>query len=138
MQAHELLDMLRRTVQADVEEVGFVLRSGDTGERPHLGVAELALGQRLGEQRQFGQRPGDADLLPGGVGVDAAGPGEPVDARQRPLGGPDLASVEFGDKGEQPVGSGVDVGGKGGDGGGKRVVVHGGEITCEIAMNCSH
>ena len=50
--------------------------------------------------------------------------------RQRPLGGPDLAAVELGDEGKQPVRGGMDVGGEGGDGGGQRVVVHGGEIVC--------
>ena len=97
MEADELLHMLRGAVQSDVEEVGFVLRSGDAGQGPDLGVAELALGQRLGEQRQPGQCPGDADLLPGGMGIDAAGPAQPVGAGHRPLGGPDLAAVELGD-----------------------------------------
>ena len=91
MEADKLLHMLRGAVQSDVEEVGFVLRSGDAGQRPNLGVAELALGQRRGEQRQLRQRPGDADLLPRGMGIDAAGPGEPVGARQRPL--PELDAV---------------------------------------------
>ena len=97
IQADELLQVLRGAVQSDVEEVGLVLRSGDAGQRANLGVAELAFGERLGEQRQFGQCPGDADLLPGGMGIDAAGPAQPVGAGQRPLVGPDLAAVELGD-----------------------------------------
>ena len=80
IQTHELLHVLRGAVQSDVEEVGFVLRSGDTGQGPDLGVPELALGQRLGEQRQPGQRLGDTHLLSRGMGVDAAGPGQPVSA----------------------------------------------------------
>ena len=129
MEADELLDVLRGAVQSDVEEVGFVFRSGDAGQRPDLGVAELALGQRLGEQRQPGQRAGDANLLSGRVGVDTAGPAQPVCAGQRPLRAPDLAAVELGDEGKQPVRGGVDMGGEGGDGGGQGVVVHGGEIV---------
>ena len=51
IQADELLDMLCGAVQSDVEEVDFVPGGGDAGQRPDLGIAELALGQRLGEQR---------------------------------------------------------------------------------------
>ena len=123
MEADELLDMLRCAVQSDVEEVGLVPGGDDAGQRPDLGVAELALGQRLGEQRQLGQRAGDADLLPRGVGIDAAGPAQPVGAGQRPLGGPDLSAVELRDEGEESGGGGVDVSGEGGDGGGECVVV---------------
>ena len=138
VQAHELLHVLGGAVQPDVEEVGLVLGSGDAGQRPDLGVAELALRECIGEQRQLGQRPGDANLLARGVGIDAAGPGEPVGAGQRPLGGPDLAAVELGDEDQQPVRGGVDVGGEGGDGGGERVVVHGGEIVGGGGMKNSH
>ena len=111
-------------VQADVEEVGFVVPVGNAGERPDLGVAELALGQRLRQQRQPGQRASDADFLPRGMGIDAARPGEPVGAGQRPLRGLDLAAVELGDEDEQPVRGGVDMGGEGGNGAGESVVVH--------------
>ena len=138
MKANELLHMLRGAVQSDVEEVGFVLGGGDAGQRPDLGVAEVALRQRLGEQRQLGQSAGDADLLPRGVGIDAAGPTQPVGTGQRPLGGPDLAAVELGDEGKQPVRGGVDVGGKGGDGDGEGIVVHRGEIVGEDGVNGGH
>ena len=138
MEADELLDMLRRAVQADVQEIVLVLGSGDAGQCPDLGVAELASGERLREQRQFGQGAGDADLLPSGMGIDAARPAQPMSAGQRPLSGPDLASVELGDECEETPGGGVDVSGEGGDGGGERVVVHGGEIVCRSGMQIGH
>ena len=138
VEADELLDMRRGAVQSDIEEVDLILGSGDSGQCPDLGVAELALGQRLGEQRQLGQRAGDADLLPRGMGIDAAGPAQPVGARQRPLCGPDLAAVELGDEGEESVSRSMDVGGEGGDGGGERVVVHGGEIVRENRIGSRH
>ena len=138
MEADELLHMLRGAVQTDVEEVGFVPGGGDAGQCPDLGVAELTLRQRLGEQRQLGQRPGDADLLPRGMGIDAAGPAQPMGAGQRPLVGPDLAAVELGDEGEEAPGGGVDVGGKGGDGDGEGIVVHGGEIVGGDGVNGGH
>ena len=134
MEADELLDMLRGAVQADVQEIVLVLGGGDAGQRPDLGVPEFTLGEGIGEQRQFGQRPGDAHFLPSGMGIDAARPAQPMSAGQRPLSGPDLAAVELGDEDEEPVGGGVDVGGEGGDGGGERVVVHGGEIVREVRM----
>ena len=43
--------MLGRAMQSDVEEVGFIPGGCDAGQGPDLGVAELALGQRFGEQR---------------------------------------------------------------------------------------
>ena len=49
MEADELLDMLGGPVQTDVEEIVLVLRRGDSGQRPDLGVAELSLRKRLGE-----------------------------------------------------------------------------------------
>ena len=134
IEADELLDMLRGAVQPDVEEVGFVPAGGDAGQRPDLGVAELALGQRLGEQRQFGQRPGDAHLLSGGMDIDAAGPAQPVGARQRPLRRPDFAAVELGDEDKQPVRGGMDVGSQGRDGSGESVVVHGVELVRRSGM----
>ena len=137
VEAGECLDVLGGAVQSNVEEIGFVVRGGDTGEGTNLGVAEFTLGEGFGEQGQFTERPGDADLLAGGVGVDTAGPSEPVGAGEGALGGPDLAAVELGDEGEEAVGGGVDVGGEGGDGGGERIVIHacgvvriGGERRC--------
>ena len=49
VEADELLDMLGGAVQPDVEKVGFVLGGGDARQRSNLGVAELALRERLGE-----------------------------------------------------------------------------------------
>ena len=72
IQAHELLHVLRGAVQPDVEEVGFVLRGSDARNGPNLGVAELTFGKRFRQERQPDQRPGDADLLPSGVGIVAS------------------------------------------------------------------
>ena len=138
IQAHELLHVLGGAVQSDVEKVVLVLGGGDAGQSPDLGVAEFALRERLRQQRQPGQRPGDADLLARGVGVDAAGPREPRGAGQRPLRSPDLAPVELGDEDEEAVRGGVDVGGEGGDGGGESVVVHGGEFIHRDGGQGSH
>ena len=80
MEPDELLHMLGGAVQSDVEEVVLVLGRRDAGQGPDLGVAELALRQGTGEQRQLSQRAGDAHLLPRGVGIDAAGPAQPVGA----------------------------------------------------------
>ena len=129
VQAHELLHVLRGAVQADVHEIDLVLRSGDAGQRPELGVAELAPGRGRGEQRQSLQRPGDAHLLPRGVGVDAAGPAQPVGTGQRPLVSPHAPAVELGDEGEEAPGRRVDVGGEGGHRSGEFVVAQVGEVV---------
>ena len=68
------------------------------------------------------------------MGIDAAGPAQPMRAGQRALGGPDFAAVELGDEGEQATGGGVDMGGKCGDGSSQRVVVHGGEVVGETGV----
>ena len=138
IEADELLHMLGGAVQADAEKVGFVVTRRNAGQRPDLGVAEFTFGQRRGEQRQLGQRPGDADLLARGVGIDAACPAQPVSAGQRPLGGPHFAAVELGDEDEESIRGGVDVGGKRGDGGGEGVVVHGGKIIRWKGVQVGH
>ena len=112
--------------------------SGDSGQGPDLGVAELALGQRLGEQGQLRQCSCDTNLLSRGMGIDAAGPAQPVGTGQRPLSGPDLAAVELGDEDEKAVGGGMDVGGEGGDGSSEGVVVHGGEFVREDRVGSRH
>ena len=124
IEAGELLHVRRGAVPADLEQVRFVGGGRDAGERAHLGVAELALRQRLGKERQVFECARDPDLLAGGMGVDAARPTEPVRARHRPLGGPQLATVELGDEDEQTPGGGVNMGGEGRDRRRKRVVVH--------------
>ena len=98
--------------------------SRDAGERAHLGVAELPLRQRLGQQRQVFECARDPDLLAGGMGVDATRPTEPVCARHRPLVGPQLAPVELGDENKQTPGGGVNMGGEGRDRRRERIVVH--------------
>ena len=51
---------------------------------------------------------------------------------------PCAAQVELGCEGEKAVGGGVDMCGESGDGGGERVVVHGGEIVRENRMGSRH
>ena len=126
--------MLRGAVQADVDEVGLVLRRGDPGQRPELGVAELAPGRGGGEQRQSLQRPGNPYLLACGVGVDAAGPAQPVGTGQRPLVGPHAPTVELGDEGEEAPSGSVDVGGEGGHRGGELVVAQVGEVVWGVRV----
>ena len=74
IEAGELLHVRRGAVPADVEQVRFVVGSRDAGERAHLGVAELPLRQRLGQQRQVFECARDPDFLAGGMGVDATRP----------------------------------------------------------------
>ena len=54
------------------------------------------------------------------------------------MGGPDFTPVKLGDEHEEAVRGGVDVGSEGGDGGGERVVVHGGEIIGDGRVESSH
>ena len=98
MEADEFLDMLCGAVQVEFQEIVLVLGGGDAGQRPDLGVTEFALGQRFGEQRQLGQRPGDPDILPGSMGIDSARPAQPVGTGPRALCSPDLAAVELRDE----------------------------------------
>ena len=93
VEAGERLDVLCGAVQSDVEEVGLVVRGGDTGEGADLGVAELALGEGFGEQGQFSQRPARRGLFRGRYGCRCRMPsrasgrrrGRP--GRPRPHGG---------------------------------------------------
>ena len=100
VEVHELLHVLGGTVQPDIDEICLVLHGGNAGQRPQLGVAELAASRGCGEQWRPLQRPGDAHLLARGVSVDTAGPPQPVGTGQRSLVGPHSPAVELGNEDE--------------------------------------
>lgn len=105
----ETLNVARRTVLGDVQEVGLVIRCCYPSHGPYLRVAHLPLPEGVADLGQVLQGTGDAHLLPGGYHVDADLPGEPVrGGLEHPPTG--LTPVEFRDGPKQAVGGCVDVG----------------------------
>src|SRR6266513_6342718 len=79
--AHDALDVLRSAGTSDAQQALFGLRRRDAGERPDLGVRELAAREGAAQAGQGAERPRDAHLLSGGAWVEADAPAQPVGAR---------------------------------------------------------
>jgi hypothetical protein len=80
----------------ELAELDLGLRLGDAGERPHLGIGELAALELLPDQRKLREGAGDPHVLPGRAGVEAAAPRHPF--RERATAGlpPAAAAIELG------------------------------------------
>ena len=76
--AHELLDVLRRSVARDVHEHGFVRGRRDARHRADLRVRDLALRERVRDLGQLLERARDAHFLARRDRADAALPVQPL------------------------------------------------------------
>ncbi len=96
------------------EEQQLLLASflGNTAQRPHLRVRELAAGKGRVDARQFAQAPRDPHVLPRRARAQAAAPGEPLGAGTAYEPAP---AVELSYELEPAAGAGVDVRGEGRD-----------------------
>ena len=112
--ADDALDVAGGARLADREQSLLGLRRGHPGERAHLGVGQLAAGERLGEPRQRAERAGHADALAGGAEIHPDAPGQPVGAGAEAVV-PAAARVELADEVEQVGAGGVEVGRQLGD-----------------------
>ena len=109
--AHDALDVLRRAGAADRQQALFRLGRGHAGQRPDLGVGELAARERRRQLRQLLQRACHADALARRAHVEAHTPGEPVGARAEAVV-PAVAGVELADEIEEARGGGLEVHGE--------------------------
>ena len=112
--AHDPLDVLGGAGLRHGEQPLLGLRRGDACHGAHLGVGDLAVGERLRQARQRAERAGHAHALARGAHVEADLPVEPRRARAEP-GVPALAGVELPNEIEQPRGRGLEVRGQLGD-----------------------
>ena len=113
--ARQPFHLSRRACVCNVQEPCLVLWRRDAGEGAHLGVGDLTALERTAQQRQTGERLGDAHLLARRTEVDTGSPVEPVSARQKPVV-PAALGVELTQHDEQLVGGGVNARGKVRDG----------------------
>jgi hypothetical protein len=102
------LDVLGRAGTAHRQQSLFRLRRGHARELAHLGVGELAAGERLRQSRQGAERAGHPDVFPGRPGREADTPGEPGGTGPE-AGVPATAGVELPDEIEQARGGSVEV-----------------------------
>ena len=91
----------------EVQQRGLVLRSGDAGQRPDLGVGDRPALHRGAHARERRQRVGDADLLAGGAQGDARAPVQPMRTGGEAVVPPG-ALVELAQQHEQLVGGGME------------------------------
>ena len=102
-------------VQGYLHQVGLGGGGRDPGDRPGLGIAEPARGERGGSHRQVGHGVCDAQMFAGGRQAHSAAPGQPVRARAHSGAAPAFAGVERGEQHQEPAGRGGQVTGQGGD-----------------------
>jgi hypothetical protein len=112
--ADDPLDVAGGAGAADGEETLFGLWRGHAGERPHLGVRELASREGLGQSRQGRQGARHAHAFPGCAQVEPDAPAQPGGARGESRV-PAAAGVELADEIEQARGRRFEMRGKLGD-----------------------
>ena len=100
---HDPLNVLRCARAAYRQHSHFGLGRRHAGQLPHLGVGQLAAGERLRQQRQRAERARDPDVLPGRTRRISDAPAQPVRARAEAVV-PAAARVELPDQVEQTRG----------------------------------
>ena len=101
--ADDPLDVAGGAGAADGEQTLFGLRRRHAGERPHLGVRELASREGLGQSRQGRQGARHPHAFPGRAQVEPHAPAQPGGARAEPRV-PPAAGVELANEIEQARG----------------------------------
>ena len=101
--ADDPLDVAGRAGAADGQQTLFGLWCGHAGERPHLGVRELASREGLRQSRQVRQGACHAHTFPGCAQVEPYTPAQPGGARAEPRV-PPAAGVELANEIEQARG----------------------------------
>jgi len=92
----------------DGQQPRLGLGRGHPRERPDLGVREIALRQRLGQERQGPKGASHTDPLARGAQVEAHAPVQPVGARAESIV-PAALQIELADEIEQVAGRGLQV-----------------------------
>ena len=106
------LELRRRRVPGELEQIRFALGVGDTRKYAHLGIAELAVCESRLHEREVTQLARDPDVLPGRPRRNRTTPSDPF--RRRAASGPcpSLSPVELVDE-LKPAGAfGRDPGGE--------------------------
>ncbi len=112
--AHDLLDVLRRPVQRDLEELRLVHRRRDARERAYLRVEELTATHGIGDHWQRHERTRDAHLLTRRTRGNTGSPAQPV-CTAGEAGAPRLEGIELAQLQEEFVGGRMQPGGQLGD-----------------------
>src|SRR5678816_2830796 len=134
---YQLLDVIRRAVARDLQEVFIRARIRDARDRADLRVAQLPALHRRADVRQLRERVPDAHLLARGAEPDAALPVEPVRAGLRETVRPSAATIELRDQHEQPMVRGIQVPGELGDLRGELLVRDAAGVAAELILGAS-
>ncbi len=109
---HHPLELGRRRVPGELEQVGLALVVGRTCQHAHLRVAELAAREARANQRQLAQAARNSDVLACGPWRYRAAPGNPLRRRATAASSPALAAVELTDELDPARGVGGDARGE--------------------------
>ena len=107
--AHDALDVAGGAGVAHGQQALFGLGRGHAGQRPHLGVRELAVRERLGQPRQRREGARHSHAFAGGAQIEPHAPGEPGGARAESVV-PAASRVELADEIEQARGRRFEMG----------------------------
>src|SRR5688572_25472151 len=109
---HDVLDMARRAMERDVEQVVLVCRRRNPGQLTDLEITEPSRCHLGRNARQPNERPRRPHLFPRRPERDPALPVEPVRERLHAPLGPAAAPVELRDQRQEPCIAGIQMPGK--------------------------
>ena len=95
--AHHPLQLRRRTDTRELEQLRLAVGRSHARQRPHLGIGDAPLPQRVGRLGQFLQRTGGADPFARRADLDADPPGQPLGTGTEAVL-PAAPAVEVGDE----------------------------------------
>ncbi len=113
IRTHEFLDVLRRAVLGNHQQVVFGLGAGDTRDLTRLGVAQASACHRRGDLWQILERTGDPHFLSRRAHRDSTLPVQPMRTRLCRTVRPAIAPIEFGDENQPAMVRRVDVASRG-------------------------
>src|SRR5205809_3490508 len=93
--ANDALQLRRRRIVREMEEVFLASRIGDAAERSHLRIRELPAAERLGDPRQLAEATRYPNVLARRPRRDRAAPRDPLCAGATAGAGPAVAPVEL-------------------------------------------
>ena len=103
VRAGEPLQLVPGHRPGQLRQPRLVLRRGDPGQRPHLGIRQAGRPELGADHRQVPQRPGHPDVLPRGAGGHLALPRQPLRAAVHLPGRPAAAGVEVSQQDQEPA-----------------------------------
>jgi hypothetical protein len=107
--ANDPVELGCRRVPGKLDQLLLRLRAGDPGQRPHLGVGELATCEAAPQMRQLNQHASNPHVLTRRARIDRALPSDPGAAGVKAPALMGVPAVELGDQEQPAAGGGGDL-----------------------------